>query len=655
MRFWLSSGVCLILLTAGLPAHAETQKPQTPRKAQAAPQKTQKTEKPQAKPVDDRAIPILSWESYHKESPYIFLDELWEVRLNDNWSAEEKWHYRIKIQKESAKDMGEQKIYYNKSREEIVDIQAHVETPDGQIYPYTEIQDLAVYEGAPMYSDSRVKVITLPQVNVGSIIDVQMKGRVLHGIIPNQFSEEEVYPSDPHKHYKARYIFPKDKNIAFKQFHAVAAPRKEEKDNTVIYTFEYNETVALEETEVFLPPYTDLFGLSTFSSMTDWSTMADWYRQLVNKNMKDSPEIVQKTKELIAGKTTEREKALAVLEFLQDNLRYVSMSFGDNTVEPHPTDQIFRNSYGDCKDWSLLAKQMLGLAGIKSNISLFSDEFDGNPEWGLPRVSAFDHAILEVTVDGEKYLVDPQLKHYDFQQYPQDYNNAFIFVIEDNGWRFTQIPAAGDNTEAHRIKISASLSPTGGAVYRVKAALGIESSNGLRELWQAVGQDGQDKIFETIETQFAKGGRLSNTALTGIDNRYGAVILDFKVQSPHAYQAVNDMIILQEPFQQYFMNPFVEKERSYPLFVPYNSTVLISGSYKIPQSYKVDYIPANFTLENDLMELSRKMAYKDGKIFFRYGFKTKRGQMPIARYGEMIKLWDQFYQQISKSIILKKE
>ena len=77
----------------------------------------------------------------------------------------------------------------------------------------------------------------------------------------------------------------------------------------------------------------------------------------------------------IAGKVALKDKARAILEYIQDNFRYVSMSLGPYSLEPHPTDQVFKNKYGDCKDLSLLCVAMLKVAGIDAHIALFRDEF----------------------------------------------------------------------------------------------------------------------------------------------------------------------------------------------------------------------------------------------------------------------------------------
>ena len=69
---------------------------------------------------------------------------------------------------------------------------------------------------------------------------------------------------------------------------------------------------------------------------------------------------------------------------------------------------------------------MLKIAGIDANICLFSGEFNGDPRHRLANPSAFDHVILEVNVDNQKYFVDPQAKGFDLGELPSSYDNAYV-------------------------------------------------------------------------------------------------------------------------------------------------------------------------------------------------------------------------------------
>ena len=47
-------------------------------------------------------------------------------------------------------------------------------TSDGEKHKYSKIQDIKLYKGFGMYSDSRHKMITMPEVNVGSILEYKV-------------------------------------------------------------------------------------------------------------------------------------------------------------------------------------------------------------------------------------------------------------------------------------------------------------------------------------------------------------------------------------------------------------------------------------------------------------------------------------------------
>ncbi len=600
-------------------------------------------------------LPTSLWIKYSHEYPYVFLEDMQETRLNKDWSVDQTIHYRIKVQKESGKEVGEQKIYYNQSQDEFFDLQAHVETPDGKIYSYTSIQDLPVYQGSPLYSDLKVKVITLPQVNVGSIIDVSAKVKTKEGLIKGQYSEVEEYPVEPHLHYKSTYIFPKDMNIKLKTSDGMVPPNVEEDKTEFKYTFEYHTSGSLDNIEPFLPPQYKILGETVFSSMDSWQIIADWYRGLIQKNTASSPKILEKTKELINGKTTDKEKALAILEFLQDNMRYVSMSFGDNTVEPHPTDQIFQDRYGDCKDWSLLTKQMLNLAGIPASICLYMDEFGGQPSLTeLPDISSFDHAMLEVLIDGKKYFVDPQLKNFDVGQFPNDSNNASVLVIEDNGYHFDVIQAAVGNDTVNNIQVGVILDSQGKANYQVKAKLSLELSNTLRQLWENCPELERPNFLQHVIAPFVKGQDVSDQEIKGFDQRYGPVTITFKVEIPSAYQLTNDLMILSESIDQYFPDPFMEPVRHFPIFMPFNNATRIQINYKIPKGFAVDDLPQEFQLSNDIFTLTRKLAQREGIVSILYVYQMKRGELSVSQYPQIQTMWTGYYQKSKDSIILKR-
>ncbi len=596
-----------------------------------------------------------AWLEQNADQPYIALLNEYTTTIKPDWSYEEVYHSRVKIQKEVGKELGQWPIYYNKARDTIADtdIMAHVETPDGHRYPATNIQDMAVYNDSPMYSDMRMKVVTLPQVNIGSVIDVTVKSTTTRKEIPGQFWAEILYPAIPTQHAKHVFIFPEDKPIKFKTYKMDYKPTVEKIDGQIKYTVSFDETNPIPGEEELMPPLQEMLGGIYLSSMDDWKTVADWYRALIVKNTVESAEITAKTLELTKDKTTEKDKIQTILEFIQDNFRYVSLNFGDNSVEPHPTNEVFKNLYGDCKDLSLLVKQMLKIAGIDSRIVLFSEEYTGNPQAGLPNPNVFTHVILQITLDGKDYYVDPQLKGFDIGELPSNYDNAHVLVIDDTGFKFDNLPVAPAEDRALITNADVTINLDGSADFRVHVKFPLEASQSFKRTWNSASNEEKDKFFENLEQGFAKNGKMLDRKVSGLENRYEAVEFDLRYHSPNAYPVINDMILIKEE-NQFDVPNFAQERRKYPIFVSSNSLMKTVNTYHVPEGFNVNFVPPSYSLSVDMMDVQANYQSTENTVEIASAYHIKRANVPIERYGQVKDFRKDLFKKNDRYIILKK-
>ena len=596
-----------------------------------------------------------TWLEKNADQPYIALTNDYQTTLHPDWSYEESYHARVKIQKEEGKSLGQWPVYYNKSRDTIVSIEARVETPDGRQYPTTKIQDVQVYVDAPLYADMRMKVVTLPQVSVGSVIDVTVKSTISHKEIPNQFWAEILYPAIPTEHASHVFIVPEDKPLQFKAYKNDYKPTVEKVDGKIKYTFSFHDTDPIPDQEEFMPPLQEVLGSLYLSTIPDWKIIADWYRELVNKNTIDGVDVTVQAIDLTKDKTTQKDKARAILEFLQDNFRYVDLNFGDNAIALHQSNEILKNRYGDSKDISLLAKQMLKIAGIDTHICLFSIEFAGNPQNGLPDPAVFAHIILQMSLDGQNYFVDPQLKGFDFGQYPAHYDNASVMIIDNEaGYTFDHLPVS---SQEDHISLTSQADITvhgdGSAIFQVHVKLPIEASQNFKRSWEASGKEDKDRFFATLQQNFAKGGKITDRKVTGITDRYGPVEFDLKYESPQAYPVVNNMILIKEEDQSE-IPIFASDSRQYPIFVSNNSVIKNFNTYHLPEGFKVDSLPETYSLSSDLMDVSANYLKKDNNIEIDSAYHIKRGTIDLEKYNIIRDFRKELSKKLDQYVVLKK-
>ena len=604
--------------------------------------------------VQEKKSTAGSWEGRNSDQPYVTLLSEYETIIKADWSFDETYHVRIRVQKDSGKELGQWPVYYNKSREEVKEIKAFVEAPDGKKFEATDIQDVVAFDNSPMYADMMVKIITLPQINIGSMLDVTVKTRTKHKAIQDQFFDEVVFPTVPTKFARFTFIFPENKNIQFKSYHQPYKPIIEKSNGKVKYSFVFEETKELKQEEL-MPPIDEMQGGLYLSSIDNWKDVADWYRRLVTKNIVEDEVIVAKVKELIKDAQTPMQKARAIVEFIQNSFRYVALNFGDHTVDPHQVTEIYRNRYGDCKDLSILTKYMFEIAGIPSSMCLMNSEFSPNPVNVLPNPSIFEHVMLEAAIDGKKYFIDPQLKGFDLGQLPADYDNANVMVIDDTGdFRFDHLPIALDDAHALTSKSDVTIQANGSAIFDVHVTLPIEASQGFRSQWASMSDDDKNKFYAGLQSSFAQGGKMISHEVKGIEQRYGPLEFLLKYSSSTVYPVVNDMVLLKEQ-QQNDLPTFAEDDRMYPIFFPTNSVIKTTYVYHAGDGLKVDFIPKGYTLSFDFVDISVDYTAEDNTVTMNAIYSIKRSLIPPERYKEVKVFREQLSKKNDQYIVLKKK
>ncbi len=593
------------------------------------------------------------WETRHKDKPYIALVNEYDVHLNNDWTYDETYHARVKVQQDSALDLGEWPVYYNKSREQVLDIKAYTETPDGKKTQATDIADNEVYQGADSFSELRVKIIKLPTVAVGNVIDVTIKTKTLTKEMSNSFWHSVSLPVIPTKYARYLYSFPTSYPVKFNAYNNKLEPVVVEKNGQTVYTFVLQNT-DYQVDEDYMLPLDEITGVLSFSSIADWKDVANWYRDQISKATVDDADLSAKTLELIKDKTNATDKALAIVEFIQDNFKYVAISPGDHGVMLHPTNTIFANKYGDTKDLTLIARQMMAIAGIHANICLFSGEFNGNPQHSLPNPNVFDHLILQADIDGKKIFIDPQAKGFNFGQLPASYDNAHVLVVEDQAFHFEELPISTEDFNSIESISEITIEPDGSALFEVKVSLPFEASQNFKQQWAGSDQAQQEKFFEQLQSNFTPGGKMLDRQVTGVNDRYARVVFNLKYQSPDAYPIVNDMILLKEADQSN-MPEIPDTKRKSPIFFPTNSLIHNINIYHIPDGYAVDALPDAYDLTSDFMQVKAKYIKADQKVSVDVAYHTKRVTLTANRYDEVKKYRLELDRKSDKYLVLKRK
>jgi hypothetical protein len=103
------------------------------------------------------------------------------------------------------------------------------------------------------------------------------------------------------------------------------------------------------------------------------------------------------------------ERARLAVRFVQNEIRYLSLSDGIAALKPENPAICFTKRFGDCKDKTLLLHGLLQLLGISSTPILVHHSKGESLPSSLPSPLLFDHMILQIELGGETIFVDPTI------------------------------------------------------------------------------------------------------------------------------------------------------------------------------------------------------------------------------------------------------
>ncbi|MES2323748.1 MAG: DUF3857 and transglutaminase domain-containing protein [Pseudomonadota bacterium] len=288
-------------------------------------------------------------------------------------------------------------ISYNKTLDEVSDVRAYTHKPDGRRIDVGPAQIMDQQEAAsadaPMFQDTRMKIIVFPDVAVGDQLVVHYVLRRHTPLFPGHFEDLSSSQFYLNRQFHLVYDMPASMPLHADAVGFVPVPAISRPGRTV-YQWQYvngpNERI--ESESVSYLDYGKRLAVSTFP---DYAAFARAYHARARARAAISPAIARLAAELTAGLDTPRAKVLALSDWVRRQIRYVGVYVGPGGVVPHAASLVLENRYGDCKDHAILLEALLRAAGIDSSAALVNS---GNAYRlpATPTLGIFNHVITYV-------------------------------------------------------------------------------------------------------------------------------------------------------------------------------------------------------------------------------------------------------------------
>ena len=154
------------------------------------------------------------------------------------------------------------------------------------------------------------------------------------------------------------------------------------------------------------PPWIKVFPALDVTEYRSWAEVDAWAQRLFALPATPHADIAARAAAFQATGKTGEALVAEVLRFVQDEIRYFSVSLGESSHRPKAPEQTLAERLGDCKDKVMLLNALLRALGFEARPALVSMQRNRGLAQFLPSHGQFDHVVTHLRLDGTVRFLD---------------------------------------------------------------------------------------------------------------------------------------------------------------------------------------------------------------------------------------------------------
>ncbi|MBQ9431960.1 MAG: DUF3857 domain-containing protein [Kiritimatiellae bacterium] len=470
-------------------------------------------------------------------------------------------------------------------------VSASVSNVTGEVKNVTpkeiNLMDPSWVGSAPRYPGAKQEVISLPGVEVGSVVTVHTRVTKKNGYFYSHCHAfgggipvaEESYTLNYPKSLGDPAVFtyngeglvetvddsdPQRYSVTW----SLAAPHPAVKDESSQSPWHF-------------------FQPAVYVSCGDWKAHATRLGKAMNSAASESREARRRAKELVKDLRDPRERLLAVRNEVMRTIRVAGPSFlglPSDCAFSSP-DKTLADQYGHAADRALLLREMLDAAGFDAEVLFASGDTTMYPEYGypsreVPQIGYFASPVVRVRCKGQTWLLN------EGDQYSELGTSALNGAYALNGkGRIEQLEVAEPLQNRDYDELRIDLSENGDAVITVTDRFYGTSVGAFRRQYDEMLPEDRRRHYLELVGAVAKAA----VPLTDLetDTKSYPGVRTYQVKVPNFAVVKDGVITVQLPGASVAVFPFRDDTRQTPMFLRSNSTSEWVCELTLPPGYGV--------------------------------------------------------------------
>ncbi|NPA43587.1 MAG: DUF3857 and transglutaminase domain-containing protein [Chlorobi bacterium] len=384
-----------------------------------------------------------------------------------------------------------------------------------------------------------------------------------------------------------------------------------------------------------------------------WTDFGRWaYNTLFDPPSEPTEEIARIARQLTRPYSRTEDKVRAIYDYVQKNMRYVSIQVDLGGWKPMPAAEVHRLKYGDCKGLTAYTRALLKAAGIPSYVTLVyaHSSYPRDVNERLPGFQG-NHTILCVPSEKDTIWLETTSAYLPAGYLGDFTSDRKVIVIEPDGARIVRTPSlkTENNREETRAvwHISEDLSARG----RVHIhSQGLEMENRMARFYKL---KPDDRLRAYMEFYDLPGLKISNIRQKR-DTLRPVFDEDFQAELPRILRRAGNSYLLTPLLARSPEIPPKDEERRDSVYIPWGRVRMLTETYRLPRDWKIEFLPAPVELETPFGRYTRKFTYHpDGKIIFERSLLLRPGMFPPSMYEDFRRFLKKIRKEDRNPVIIK--
>ena len=339
-----------------------------------------------------------------------------------------------------------------------------------------------------------------------------------------------------------------------------------------------------------------------------------WYSSLTGAVNNNKDALKSTVDKLIEGKTADMDKIEAMFYWVQENIRYIAFEDGIAGYKPASCQDVFNNKFGDCKGMANLLKNMLVLAGYDARLTWIGTNHIAYNH-STPALIVDNHMICTLFLNGKKYLLDPTETYIAISDYAHRIQGREVLI--ENGTTYILDTVPSFTKERNTIRIDQKFTMDGDLLKgSSRDVYNGEGKTSIIRSYNLMKSDKREEAIKKYLNENDKNVTVSGISMTDMKDRKNPLEFYYDMSLKNQVSSMDNEKYITLDYQKEYKN-FVFDTVRVKDYVFDNKYYLVKTiSFKVPDGYKVKYLPPNMDKSSKDFSIKVSFSQKDNTVLY---------------------------------------